>query len=61
MSQDNFEARLSWLKQQAETMIAWKAAGYPVDDPYDTYPNELFSAAASPEFILELIKRLEAS
>lgn len=56
---DNFEARLQRLKKHAQETQQWVAAGMPVEDEYDTYPIELFQAAASPEMILEMIKRLE--
>jgi hypothetical protein len=34
---------------------AWEAAGFPVEDPYDTYPNDLYDAATRPDAMLQVI------
>ena len=47
------------LRRLAEDSQQWEAAGCPVTDPHDTYPQELFHAAANPAAILELLDRLE--
>lgn len=62
MNDDEFQERLSYLKKQAMATKAWVDAGFPmgdVPDEFDTYPTDLFQASATPEFILEMIKRLE--
>jgi len=61
MNDADFKTHLVYLKQQAVSAKKWAAAGFPIDDAFDTYPGDLFTAAATPEFILEMIKRLETS
>ena len=49
---------MTTLRQLAEAAKQWESAGCPIGDPTDTYPSELFQAAASPAAILVLLDDL---
>ncbi len=59
MNEKDFSDHLAYLKKQALDTKDWMSADCQVTDEFDTYPIDLFVAAATPEFILEMIKRLE--
>ena len=47
------------LKRLALDSKAWYDAGAVINDPYDTYPNELFDAAVDETVVLNLISQIE--
>jgi len=49
------------LRELAQTTIQRGEAGFERDDPYDTYPEDLFASLTIPENIIELLDRLEAA
>lgn len=49
------------LRELAQATIKRREAGYECDDPYDTYPEDLFAASTLPEDIIELLDRLESA
>ena len=53
------DADLKSLKKAIADYNAWAAHGFPVDDMYDTYPNDFLEAATQPSQLLALIERLE--
>ena len=52
---------LKKLRELAEATINRREVGFECDDPYDTYPEDLFDAATMPENIIALLDRLEAA
>lgn len=51
-------AQIKDIRKDAAALEAWRAAGYPCEDPYDTYPNELWDACTQPHQILRLCDAL---
>lgn len=49
------------LRELAQATIRRREAGFECDDHYDTYPEDLFAASTIPEYILDLLDRLEAA
>lgn len=49
------------LRELAQTTIQRGEAGFERDDPYDTYPEDLFASLTIPENIIELLDRLEVA
>jgi hypothetical protein len=48
------------LRKLAESAKQWAAAGFPVGDPHDTYPQELFHASANEDKVIALLDHIES-
>jgi hypothetical protein len=49
------------LRELAQRCIAWHAEGFPISDPHDTYPDDLWAAAARPEAIIAVLDEIDAA
>ena len=47
------------LRELAKCYLAWEAAGFPVDDPHDTYPNDLWPAYTGPRQVIALLDEID--
>lgn len=55
--QDDIKALREALKEYVE----WEAAGFPIGDLTDTYPNDILNALTTPDRIARLLDELEAA
>jgi hypothetical protein len=46
--------------KRAQATVDFEAAGFPITDPYDTYPPELYEAAARASVMLPLLTQVAA-
>lgn len=52
---------LKALREAAVRAAEWQAAGCPVDDEHDTYPDEILGMYTSPANLIALLDRLESA
>lgn len=52
---------LKALRDAAVSAAEWQAAGCPVGDEHDTYPDEILAMYTSPQELIAIVERLESS